>query len=370
MVTLAIVLFSAFTTAYAKNNMTLQQYGNDHTYDCTDFQVGNVQRNTQAGTITFVNVRNVDASTVPDTNIYLIDKDTDVPDQSIADLDDLKDGRWINIYVLRADLQGHPSGKIIHVAAVGGVNKNVVVYPGGQPLPSTTPTTAASAAPAPVPTVFSDVNTTSKYAYAAYRLSYLNIIGGYSDGTFKPDNQITRAEMAKIVCNADGLVGSPAITQTQTLFSDVLSTHWASGYVAMANSLLIINGNGDGTFSPDDSVTYEQAVKMIVSMLGYSPMAEMSGDYPNGYLAVAANIRLNNGVVGVSGQPVTRGTVALLVNNALDTPLMIQVGYGEQNTYQIQDGSAGTSLHTLITDKLGKDIPQNTASQNTPAQIK
>ena len=51
----------------------------------------------------------------------------------------------------------------------------------------------------------------------------------------------------------------------------------------------VTGGIGNGMFGPEDPVTYEQAVKMIVSALGYDLVANNKGGYPTGYLAVASS---------------------------------------------------------------------------------
>jgi len=202
------------------------------------------------------------------------------------------------------------------------------------------------------PGVFSDVDAGLPCFAAAERLNRLNIIAGYKDGKFKPNGYITRAEMAKIICAADGL---GARAQTDTAFLDVPESHWASGYIAAADKLGFLSGNGDGTFSPENNVTYEQAVKMAMSLLGYDAAAEEKGGYPAGYLAVAANTDVLYGVRGNTGDPMRRGDIAILVSNALDTPIMAQVNDNGKLSYQAQDGRAGVPLKTLITEKFSKD---------------
>ncbi len=86
---------------------------------------------------------------------------------------------------------------------------------------------------------FEDVEGT-KYESAVTSLTDLGVINGYPDGTFKPDKNITRAEFCKVVIKSLGLDydGSTA----PTVFTDVPSSHWASGYVQAAYELGIVNG--------------------------------------------------------------------------------------------------------------------------------
>lgn len=100
-------------------------------------------------------------------------------------------------------------------------------------------------------------------------------------------------------------------------FSDVASDHWAAKDIAFAKGLGIVSGFGDSTFRPDDQVTYEQAVKMVVSAAGYGFMAEVQGGYPMGYIAIASKNKMLTKVNGMMGTPATRGQVAQMLYNIL-----------------------------------------------------
>ncbi|MBQ6894208.1 MAG: S-layer homology domain-containing protein [Clostridia bacterium] len=194
---------------------------------------------------------------------------------------------------------------------------------------------------------FSDVAEDSDVYTAVQTLSSLSILNGYEDGTFGPEKDITRAEFATVVCRALGL-GNPAKGATQ--FADVPADHWAAGYINLAAGQGIVNGYGDGNFGPEDNVTYEQAVKMLVVALGYEPMASQKGGYPTGYLVVANTYGLTEGVnAPADAAAANRGVVAHLTYNALDIPMMAQTGFGTNVEFKIQDGNNGTKYTTLLT---------------------
>ncbi|MGB9812623.1 MAG: S-layer homology domain-containing protein [Thermovenabulum sp.] len=179
---------------------------------------------------------------------------------------------------------------------------------------------------------FSDVKD-ENVADAVARLTALNIINGYPDGTFKPENTITRAEFAKVVVNALGLGNAAQYAKGMTKFKDVTSTHWASGYIQVASDLGIVKGYPDGTFKPEANVTYAEAITMIMRALGYEPKATALGGYPGGYLAVAAEKGVTDDVNVVSNLGATRGDVAKMINNALEVPLMEQTSFGANPTW-------------------------------------
>ena len=195
---------------------------------------------------------------------------------------------------------------------------------------------------------YNDVDADADYAGAVELLSALDIIKGDDLGNFNPDNTITRAEFAAIVCRAKGLENAAEGAKGATSFKDVAADHWAAGYINLATQNGIINGYGDGNFGPEDKVTYEQAVKMLVCALGFEPMAANKGGYPTGYLVVANQYKITAGVKSSVEAP--RKTVAQLVYNALTTPMMDQTSYGTDASWEVLDGKNDREYKTLLTD--------------------
>lgn len=207
-------------------------------------------------------------------------------------------------------------------------------------------------------TSFSDVKDDDNYAEAIEMLSNLGILTGDDqdgDGVmdFRPNDTITRAEVAAIVCRVQNLNN---LAQTGTEFTDVTSSHWASGYVAQAAGKGIINGNGDGTFAPEANVKFQDVVKMFVRTLGYEPYVNANGGYPSGDLAAANRYGVLDGVIQ-SGNEVeaTRGQVAQIAYNSLDTPLMDRKTYGADAEWIIYNGKGETEgdYQSLLTQYLG-----------------
>jgi len=175
---------------------------------------------------------------------------------------------------------------------------------------------------------FSDVATTHKYYTAISNLSAYGILDGFEDGTFHPDDNVTRAQFAKIICFALN-AGASTTGPVETGFSDVDPEHWAAGNIKMAASRGIINGMGDGTFSPEANIKFEQAVKMIVCALGYGNHALKSGGYPQGYINVAVDLKLLKGLAAEDnkqGKDASRGTIAKLVDTMLVTEQLTMSG--------------------------------------------
>lgn len=162
---------------------------------------------------------------------------------------------------------------------------------------------------------------------AVETLSTFNIINGYDDGSFKPNNNITRAEFAKIITIAMRLEN--IIPTEEEIFEDVEDEAWYKNYIYVSKTAGIINGTSNTTFEPNSNITYEQAIKMIVASLGYNKEAQENGGYPNGYLTMANNLGITSNISFENNKFATREDVALMVYNALNSKFYYIVFDGE-----------------------------------------
>ncbi|MBQ8005059.1 MAG: S-layer homology domain-containing protein, partial [Clostridia bacterium] len=112
---------------------------------------------------------------------------------------------------------------------------------------------------------FSDVSASDWFNNAVSTLENAGVIGGYSDGTFRPNLYITRAELVKI---AVSFYGTSAGKDTH--FSDT-SYHWANDFIEAAREMGFVDGYTDGTFRPDQLVTRAEAMKIINRTLDRIP---------------------------------------------------------------------------------------------------
>lgn len=168
---------------------------------------------------------------------------------------------------------------------------------------------------------YTDVAPDAECRRAVSVLSAMGIMQGYEDGTFKPEGTLTRAEAAAIMVRLINYETNA--TQGDTVFEDVSASHWASGYINVAVNEGIIHGIGDGTFKPDESVTYHELVKMLICVSGYEPYAMANGGWNNGgYILAASKIGLTKGIGGIQSESITREKTARLIFKALDIELM------------------------------------------------
>ena len=181
----------------------------------------------------------------------------------------------------------------------------------------------------------------------------LNIIGGYPDGSFKPEGNITRAEVTKMICVALNGGKNPAVsTNTTPTFSDVrnnANAAWAEGYIESCAAQGIVSGVGGGKFAPNGNVTGVQLAKMLLVSLGYK--SENEGFTGNAW-ATNVNVRaaqkgLYEGLEKMdTNAAITRDNAAQMVWNALKA---YEVEY-VTNLVADKDGKLSTQV--TVQDKI------------------
>ena len=111
---------------------------------------------------------------------------------------------------------------------------------------------------------FSDVQSSYWASQYVQSLAQANVIGGFPDGSFRPDEEMTRAQFASILSGAFPL---PSIREAKT-FSDVPADHWAAGAISSAYAKGFLSGYPDGTFGLDQPITRLEVLLSLASGLG------------------------------------------------------------------------------------------------------
>lgn len=188
----------------------------------------------------------------------------------------------------------------------------------------------------------------NRHAEAVETLGALNImVGDAETGLFRPNDAIKRSEVAKIAVNALGLADVAESSNYPTKYPDVVEDHWANGYINVATNQKLVIGDDTGTFRPDDTITYAEAMTILVRVIGHEPSALSKGGYPAGFLVVGTENNLNRNAVASSNDPATRSLVAQMTFNALTAKMMEQTGFGDDPVYSVVDKTLLESkLHT------------------------
>ncbi|MBE7010235.1 MAG: hypothetical protein E7418_01945 [Ruminococcaceae bacterium] len=185
----------------------------------------------------------------------------------------------------------------------------------------------------------------SPYEEAIETLSALDIMVGDDDGMFRPKDTIKRSEFAKVAVEAMGLGDVAAASKQPTKYPDVVENHWANGYINVATDQGVVIGDDEKNFRPDDSITYAEAMTILVRIIGHEPSALAKGGFPNGYMMVGTQNGITKNAAASANEKVVRGMVAQMTFNALTVKMMEQVGFGNDESYEIVD-------KTLLSDVL------------------
>ncbi|SFO96854.1 S-layer homology domain-containing protein [Oscillibacter sp. PC13] len=173
-----------------------------------------------------------------------------------------------------------------------------------------------------------DFTDDSKIAYdeAVAVISEIGVVDGYSDGSFNPQNTLTRGAAAKIICNLVlGPTTASALSADAAPFSDVPATHEFAGYIAYCSQQGIINGYADGTFKPAGTLTGYQFMKMLLGALGYDGEIEgfTGANWTVNVAKLALGVGLDDGNDEFSGNAyVTREEACLYAFNTLQADMV------------------------------------------------
>ncbi|MCM3431311.1 S-layer homology domain-containing protein [Brevibacillus invocatus] len=163
------------------------------------------------------------------------------------------------------------------------------------------------------------------------KLNYAGVLKGYTDGTFRPQNEVTRAEFAKVAVLAMGYTEEQAkLLQGTTVFKDLPANHWATGYINLAVSQGIIKGYPDGTFKPNNNVKIAEALTVYVQGLKINVNASAVGEWYYPYLLEANKAGLYDSAetptVGAK-----RDIVSKYTSRFMETPVYANGAYYDRN---------------------------------------
>ena len=165
---------------------------------------------------------------------------------------------------------------------------------------------------------FPDVDATTPEGEAIIKLSEMGVLGGFEDGSFRPEATVTRAQFAKIIYVLQNQGTEDILADAHkgpTKFPDVTEDQWFNGYVNWAVAEGIVGGYDDGTFKPDATLTMGQAIKMFVTANGVSADGI---EYPQGFIDIAKEKGYLENVAEFTGNDnAPRGTIALVGANTL-----------------------------------------------------
>ena len=177
------------------------------------------------------------------------------------------------------------------------------------------------------------------YAEAVAVLNGMGVFKGYEDGSFKPENKITRAEVATIIYriytkdvaknDKSGLYAS------YNKFTDMAGAGWAAGYIGYCANAELVKGYPDGTFKPSGNVTGYEVLAMILRAVGYDKNGEFTGaDWALNVAKYAEQLKILENVAKTTdlSAPATRELVSEILFRAINVPMVTYTAaFGYQN---------------------------------------
>lgn len=193
------------------------------------------------------------------------------------------------------------------------------------------------------------------------KIAAMGVITGDDKGNFNAESNITRAEMAVIICKMTGITEeiANANKMTPSKFSDVAVGEWYTGWVNIAVNNGVISGFPDGTFRPSDKLTTNQALTLIVKALGRGAFVDKMGAWPGNYVQDAAKLGITKNMVSTGSELANRGNVAIICYNALT------VGTWDVTSTTL-DGEVRLSADVSLLGKYFKDFAQNIGTKTNP----
>ena len=151
-------------------------------------------------------------------------------------------------------------------------------------------------------------------------LAELKIMSGDPDGNMRLDDYVSRAEFTKIAVASSSYKNGVATNLAISPFPDVTYQHWAAPYVRVGVTNGLVNGYPDATFKPDGTVLYEEAITIMIRVLGYTD-ADFGVAWPSGQIGLANSLDMTDGISCTAGDAMNRRQVARLVYNSLKTKI-------------------------------------------------
>ncbi|WP_139488266.1 S-layer homology domain-containing protein [Brevibacillus dissolubilis] len=180
---------------------------------------------------------------------------------------------------------------------------------------------------------------------AILKLNYAGVLKGYTDGTFRPDKEVTRAEFAKIAVLAMGYTEDQVKLMTgATKFKDLEASHWATGYINLAVAKGIIKGYPDGTFKPNNNVKVAEALTVLVQGLKIDVSPSTTGQWYHPYLLEANKSGIYDAQEAATANA-ARDTIAKFTDKFMETAVYAN------GAYYNQDGKAEGTVKKLDVQK-------------------
>ena len=155
-------------------------------------------------------------------------------------------------------------------------------------------------------------------------IGLLKTLGIYEGEELNTSHNVTRAEFAIMLSN----IIKANMRADYQLFSDVPLDYYAADSIYTLYKMGLIKGKTGSTFAPNDTMTVDEAMVILIRFLGYEELAEATGGYVTGYYNVARDISLIKGLSYKTGDILTLGKASRFIENLLETEIFAVISVG------------------------------------------
>lgn len=233
--------------------------------------------------------------------------------------------------------------------------------------------------PAGAVSSFSDIGDQTT-AVNADILRLMGVVSGTGSNRFDPNGTLTRAQFCTMVVNFLQKGDEAKRYATQTIFSDVTSTHWARAYINYAASYTVetggegssgvrlVSGVGDGRFLPNRNITMGEAVTILLRALGYSGK-DAGAVWPQGYMDLGSSIGLTKGLSAGAYDSISRAQAAQLFVNALKCKKADGTVYYKSLGGKVESGAIILAVNVETDDGSSDGAIRTTCNKNSEAYL-
>ncbi|OJU10466.1 MAG: hypothetical protein BGN88_05275 [Clostridiales bacterium 43-6] len=186
-------------------------------------------------------------------------------------------------------------------------------------------------------TGFTDIDDESPYFEQINILEALGVVSAKDDASFRVDDTMSKGEFTNLVISNLMRFNTDS-DEIKQVFKDVPESQKYAASIYRAYCMGLIANSSDSLFGVDIPIKAIEAIKILVSALGYTTYAEAKGGFPTGYIAQANSLKLLNKLSIDFSAEIKRGEVAQLLYNALEVDLMSVNSIGDQVSYSVTKG--------------------------------
>lgn len=170
---------------------------------------------------------------------------------------------------------------------------------------------------------------------------------------FRPDETISRAEFARILC----ALSSSEPSNGGNEFYDIDSNKYKD-YISTVNTMGLMTGYDKYSFLPDKEITLNEVYKTFIVLLGYDVKAKAYGGYPTGYIKLVNELKLNIQIKASGTEAVKRSDIVRIIYNMRNVHCMVNTSVGDSIGYEVSEED------TFLTFYLGVDYVRGLLTDN------